>query len=344
MSKVPSSARMPLGVDDVSRPIFVVGCGRSGTTLLRLMLNRHPEIAMFGESSAFFRFGKYGPLDNHSELNRFVADWQLACERESPHPQMMASPDLQAKLSLASSYVQATSMVMEEFARLEGKRIWGEKTPAHVHRIPLIRAAYPKARFIHITRDPRPVVNSSIATLGDGRFTPTNIYNSAKYWVRSEAAAESAHEATPGQVLMVKYEQLVQEPEAVVRNVCDFLGVTFVPEMLSTAETASTYAPRGTASGEVMAHHQGLLEDVNTRALDRWRSELDPQMVGAIELAAGDWLQKRGYSPAPANLRSAPSPMQAAALQLRWLLSELRRKIYVLLLGVARRLGPVSDV
>jgi LPS sulfotransferase NodH len=335
---------MPLGVDPVSMPIFVVGCGRSGTTLLRLMLNRHPQIACFGESAAFFRYGKYGRLDNQSELHRFIQDWQVACERESPHPDMMATGGMRERLRTSGSYVEATSVVMNEFARLENKRLWGEKTPAHVHRIPAIRAAFPKARIIHITRDPRPVVSSSILTLGDGRMSPRNVYNSAKYWVRCEEAIERAHGVMPAQIHRVRYEELVREPEAVLRAICDFLGVPFAPGMLQTGESAIAYAPRASGGGGVAAHHTGLLEDVNTRTLERWRDELHPAVVGVIEHAAGKWMRRRGYAFAPHDRSQRPSAPQRLLLEAHWLIFELRRKVYVTLQGLAWRLGPTADV
>lgn len=335
---------MPLGVDPASTPIFVVGCGRSGTTLLRLMLNRHPEIAFFGESAAFFRYGKYGRLDNQSELHRFIQDWQLACEQESPHPDMMATGGLRERLRASGSYVEAVSIVMDQFARLENKRLWGEKTPAHVHRIPAIRTAYPKARIIHITRDPRPVVSSSISTLGDGRMSPRNVYNSAKYWVRCEEAVEHAQGAAPGQIHRVRYEDLVQEPEVVLRTICGFLGVPFVSGMLKTGESAIAYAPRDSAGGGVAAHHTGLLKDVNTRTLERWKDELDPALVGVIEHAAGEWMRRRGYAFAPRGRSHRPPALQRLLLQARWLGFELRRKVYVTLQGLAWRLGPTTDV
>jgi len=207
----------------------------------------------------------------------------------------MESENLKNALSQVDSYVAAVSLVMEEFAGAEGKPVWGEKTPAHVSKLEKIFAAYPNARVIHITRDPRAVVSSAIKTLGNGRFDRIGIYGIARYWVRCERKIQQFIAKFPTKIVMVRYEDLVTQTEAVVRGLCGFLGVHYDDRILDIASSAERYAPKTGAGGEVLVHHRGLLRNVNTEAADSWRGALSPDMIALVESATAPWFERRGY-------------------------------------------------
>ncbi len=305
MNKAPAAGRRgipPLGSDLSCAPIFIVGCGRSGTTLLRLIINRHPDLAIFGESSAFFRDRKYAFLSNHRAFERFIRDWKNLSAQELPYPQLMESDSLKTALSQADTYVAAVTLVMAEFARAERKPVWGEKTPSHVSKLEKIFAAYPKAKVINITRDPRAVVSSAIKQLGDGRFDPVGIYGVARYWVRCQRAIERYLAKFPTNIAMVRYEDLVSQSETVVRGLCEFLGVHYDAGMLDITSTAQRYAPK--LNGEIQTHHRGLLENINAEAADRWREALSPDMIALVESATAPWFGRRGYTTVAAESAS----------------------------------------
>lgn len=319
---------MPLGVDETIAPIFVVGCGRSGTTLLRLMLNRHSQLAIFGETQAFFWLGKYGKLSEEKSLSRLIRDWQMSCEVHSPYPQMMDSAALRKRLEAAASYAEAISKIMEEFLSLEKKARWGEKTPAHLHQIASISRAYPKAKFIHLIRDPRAVVSSAISELGDGVYNSFSVNRVARYWNRCEAAIERASAKFPGKVLKVKYEDLVEYPDKTLKLMCDFLGVAYEAEMLNTAESAKLNAPRHEGNGPVLTAHKGLLANINSSARDKWRERLDPALVGVVDHASEAWMGLRNYPQASLPREARPSLGMKIALYIDWQFSEAKRLIH----------------
>jgi hypothetical protein len=289
---------MPLGSDTSCAPIFIVGCGRSGTTLLRLIINRHPELAIFGETGAFFRDRKYAFLSNPRALNRFIKDWRIVVEQESPYPRLMSSGSLIKSLSRAESYAATMSLIMEEFAEAEKKSVWGEKTPSHVLQLPKLFTAYPKARVIHITRDPRAVVSSASVYLDHGNFNRANIYRTACHWVRCERAIDSFIAKSPEKIALVRYEELVTRPESIVCDLCGFLGVQYDNKMLDISSTAQRYAPKTSAGGDIMSHQLGLLRNVNADSLDKWRTALSPELIALIESATAPWFERRGYQTA----------------------------------------------
>jgi len=304
-----------------------VGCGRSGTTLLRLIINRHPDLAIFGESAAFFRDRKYGYLSNPRALQRFIKDWSSAAAQHSPYPQLMESERLRSALARAETYVGATTLIMQEFARAEQKSVWGEKTPAHVTRLEKIFAAYPKARVIHITRDPRAVVSSATIHLGNGRFEPAGAYAIARYWVRCEAEIQKFVARFPDKIAMIRYEDLVTQTEAVVRRLCEFLGVIYDNGMLDIAASAQRYAPKTEAGGEILRNHLGLTKNINAGALDNWRETLRPELTALVENATAPWFDRRGYT-AAAKMVALSRTGISFVVRARWIAQEAWRFLY----------------
>jgi hypothetical protein len=294
-SKMQSAGEAGESGADACAPVFIVGCGRSGTTLLRLILNGHRDLAVFGETATFFRVGKYDTLDHERSFARFIRDWRTICRAESPYPDLMEDDSLRRALRLAPSYAAATSAIMREFAKREGKPVWGEKTPAHVHKLPLILQAYPNARIIHITRDPRAVTSSSLTNFPGGRFDLYSAYENAVYWTRCESAIERFSPLAPNQIAKLKYEDLVADPQSAARSLCAFLNVDFHQEMLETAGTALRYGPKQ-EDGTLMAHHRSLAERVNAEPVGKWRKTLTEEMVHIVQHVAEEWMRKRGYS------------------------------------------------
>jgi len=320
----------PLGSDPSCAPVFIVGCGRSGTTLLRLILNRHRDLAIFGESGMFFRRRKYAYLAKPRALRRFVKDWETVISQHSPHLGLVSSEPVMAALRQSASYAEATSLVMRAFAAAEKKQVWGEKTPAHVMRLKDIFAAYPNARVIHMTRDPRATVASAITALGDNRFTAVNVYRAARYWLRCEMQIERFAAAKPDRIMRVRYEDLVAEPETVVRDLCRFLGVPYAPDMLDVAASARQYAPKTEAGGQIVPIHQGLLRDVNRDAVEKWRTVLSSDMQAVVERVTAALMAMRGYSVSAAPPRL--SAVRELTMRLAWLASECKRLVHRTLL------------
>jgi hypothetical protein len=193
------------------QPIFVVGSPRSGTTLMRSILDAHPHIFCPQWETGFFV--AYESLLNGDILKVF---------KEYPTFPLNRGDLLDwARKGMLDLF--------ERFAANCGKTRWAEKTPAHVLHIPLIREVFPKAQFIHMIRNGYEVVRS----LQNVTWAPRKIRWSTRMWVNCVQTGRAAGRELPAaQYREVRYEELIREPEPLVRSLCDFLGEPFTAEML----------------------------------------------------------------------------------------------------------------
>jgi hypothetical protein len=235
-------------------PIFVVGMQRSGTTLLQGMLGAHPNIAAPPEMHYFFRvvsladwFGDLHVDENlrralHETLNP-VTPMLVDCgfDEEALYEKARNAPrDLAALLDV----------VMSDFAQRHGKRRWSEKTPNQAAGA--VWALFPDAQVLHIVRDPRDVVASSLRMPWEERDSTFL----ADHWRRFTLAnIEAGMRKGPSHYLLVRYEDLAAAPEPVLRQVCTFLDEPFDDAMVWDTAARSTAVPRLAA---------GWLGDVTT--------------------------------------------------------------------------------
>jgi hypothetical protein len=194
------------------RPIFVIGSPRSGTTLMRSILDAHPNIfCPSWETGLFVHLGAMlnGDLLKvlKKEGNRF--------------------PLRRADLI---SWVRRSSLdLFEQFGQRAGKARCAEKTPAHVHHMEFITEVFPDAQFIHMIRNGYDVVKS----LQNMPWSPHHVRWNTRTWVHSVRAGQQVGtKLRPGQYLEVRYEQLIQQPSDILECLCKFLGEPFAPEML----------------------------------------------------------------------------------------------------------------
>ena len=314
-------AVIPLGRLDAVSPVYIVGTGRCGSTLLRLMLNRHAQLAILGEPHSLSRRLRYGRLDGKRSLARFCRDWTVMFRERSPYPDIMQSFDLRCALVHTESFAQAVDTVASYYALMEGKQRWGEKSPGEVQHLSRIVKAFPNARIIHITRDPRAQVFSAITNSRGRAFTATHVYNTAKYWVHCEELAYQFRARRPQNIMQVRYEDLVTSPRETASAICSFLGIAFEETMLDTASAAQRYAPKD-ADGQVMEAHKRLLVNVNAVALTEWRQSLPTRSVALVEAVTWKWLAALGYARGGAPELGALSKF---VLEIGWCFDRLRR-------------------
>lgn len=283
---------------------FVVGVGRSGTTLLRLMLDAHPEMAVPPETGfvpklidasrddgatpeslaevlvTHRRWGDFG-----LEIDDLIARWR-------------ALPAIKPGLAVRAFF--------ELYAEKQGKPRWGDKTPGYTQHIRKISKVLPEARFIHLIRDGRDVTLSRTQTLA---LKDVPIAKSARRWKKRLKRARRQG-AKVDHYLELRYETLVSEPEATIRQICDFIELPFDPAMLSHHERSEERLqeldrdipamggrlPRSAESR--MALHERTTKPIDTEAIGKWRTQMAPEDVAEFESVAGDLLVELGYEPA----------------------------------------------
>ena len=260
-------------------PFFIVGCGRSGTTLLRTMLNQHPQIAI--------------PLES-----LFIIDYLRAKQKPIPVLQRLMAQEYELvewglevsvdDLTGCTTAKDLVDRVHELYMRQHGKTIWGQKTPRFVRYGELLRAAYPQAKFIHVVRDSRAVVSSLMRS----DVHQSNAYFGAQRWVKDVKAGLALKERYPTDVLEVRYENLVSKPEAVLHEVCSFLGLHFHPAVLDYQETSAREY-----GGYYDKVHSNLKQAPDTSRIEAWRKHLSVKEIAVVELFCGEVMQRLGYPP-----------------------------------------------
>jgi hypothetical protein len=272
------------------RPIFIVGVHRSGTTLLRYMLSSHPRIYIPPESDFIPRFFQRRPcrpmtrrqaiinLETIFNSYRLVREWQG--DRPDPTTFVGGLPDLMPATFLDALY--------HEYAQQYGAERWGDKTPVYTSYMDLIDQIFPNAQFIHIIRDGRDVALSMVDQWGQREFH-IDVYFAAKSWQRRLCQAfSSAQRLGSDRYYELRYERLAADPEPVLREICDFLGETYVPEMAKPHRLGSQrISPDG--------FHAAVRKPPSKKRVGRWRSDMSLADQRLVQTVAGNMLEQLGY-------------------------------------------------
>jgi hypothetical protein len=274
-----------------NNPVFIVGCGRSGTTLLRLMLSSTGSLMIPPESDFLWRaadrFGPDSRLDQ-AGISGFVA----FVERISSFPGLeIDGTELLAGLQAQPIPVPIADCIAHIYALYAAKRgcpRWGDKNPFYVLRLDLIRHLYPGARIIHVLRDGRDVAVSYQKT----KMRPYNIYMTALRWTRCVTAGQQWGAANPSQYLEVRYETLIADTESELRRVCAFIDEPFSPAMLTYYENNRDLQHIPPSD---RAHHQNLARPLMKNNGEKWRREMDDTQRYIFEGTAGSLLTRLGY-------------------------------------------------
>jgi hypothetical protein len=241
----------------ISKPVFLIGARRSGTTLFRLMLDHHPNIAWHhhGFEYAVERIsddGKMPTLESYS-------DWL------STHPLF-----LKANLTIVPdfSYPEVIDNFLVQIMKRENKEFIG--ATVH-HNFDKILYIWPDAHFIHIVREPRGVACSNLGLSWAG-----NGWAAVQSWLDAEILWKQVRKRlSADQYLEITYENLVCHTQQTLMQVCAFIGVSYHDNMMNY-----------TAKGESLPDQQ---------ILDKWRNQLSDRDVQLIEARVGEHLVNRGY-------------------------------------------------
>ena len=270
------------------RPIFVVGCPRSGTTMLQLMLHAHPRIALPPESrfvlAAYNRRHRFGDLRDPAN-RRALARWivttdqfdDLGLDRERVIEQIVAAPP-----TLGS----ALGTVFRAYAARFDKPRWGDKRPAYLRHLPQLLRLFPDAQIVNIVRDGR----DCVASLKETPWSTKELGELIDYWARSaDAATRAARRYGPGVFHQIRYEDLVADPEPHLRELCRFLDEEYDEAMARPSDVASVAVP------QYKTWHERTHGEVTTERVRSWQRRLTPEEVARCEAVFGRRLERYGY-------------------------------------------------
>jgi hypothetical protein len=291
---------------------FVVGVGRSGTTLLRMMLDAHPQLAMppethfinpFIQASGRLRFGPQAAAKTlvHDERRRWN---DFGLDQDELLARFEALDPFNTTDALRAFY--------ELYAAQHGKPRWGDKTPDYVRKMKKIQKTLPEAHFIHVIRDGRDAGLSQNARIAKRGKSPVPPKEMARRWRKriSKAQEDSADVA---KYIEVRYEDLISDTEGVLRRICDFVELEFDPAMLTYHERAEERlqemagalpAKKGRPqreAGERVAAHAMTTKPPDSDRVAVWKREMSEAENAEFEQAAGHLLSDLGYETATAS-------------------------------------------
>jgi hypothetical protein len=278
---------------ETAPPFFLVGNDRSGTTMLRLVLDRGgvaiPPESMFLADFAPVR--RRGGLDDPRRAERFLREvWT--------HPRVRTwrlegdPPPLPPGLRHAEAYRFCVGAPFTAYARQEGKQRWADKTPLYLRYVDELVAVWPEARFLVLVRDGRDVALSIMRV----PFGANNAWAAARAWAHGVRLGLDAERRHAGRVLTVRYEDLVENPEQRVPGICEFLGLEYAPEMLAIERTDASKI-----SKDQSGWFTNVWAGINTSAVGRWRRELPLRDQRVFAAVAGAELAALGYEAGPAD-------------------------------------------
>lgn len=287
----PETAQPAAGRPASNRPIFIVGCPRSGTTLLQLMLHAHPDIAIPPENRFVLEvydqraeFGDLREADNRRELADFIVKRRRSKLRDFG----VSGKQMRQQIVAAPPTVgAAVGTVLQSYAARFGARRWGDKRPAYIQRLGVVTRLFPDAQIIHIIRDGRDCVSS----LKRMPWWQGNSIVSIWTWRTAvikgrRAAAKLADDA----YIEVRYEDLVTDPETQLRRLCTFLGERFFDAMLEPNRVADVAVP------DRKVWHTRTWQAVDAAAVERWRKDLEPWELDLFESVAARQMRMHGYA------------------------------------------------
>jgi LPS sulfotransferase NodH len=288
-------------------PIFVVGYQRSGTTLLQSLLGAHPRIAAPPEMHFILRvayFADYfGDLADDANLRRALH------EALNPPVDILTECGFDEDALFdrvrrgSRTYAGVFAAIMADYAERNGKVRWAEKTPSQ--RPDDIYNLFPEALVVHIVRDAREVVASSIEMPWERRGAAALARDLRQFTLES---VERGRRAGAGRYHQLRYEDLVRDPEAVLRQVCAFIREDYCPQMLDPARRGQALMP--SAAWQAQAAH------AIAPVVSKWRSKLGPADRVRVQAIVQEILAPYGY-PAPSTLVRTLIPLARAEVRLR---------------------------
>ena len=271
----------------IRSPIFIFGSARSGTSLLSRIIGSHPNIAVPFESQLYNTFYPwlqyYGDLKVEKNRRRLVRDILSTEDLLDWTPR----PDAEETLAAIEKYDfhGVVDALITEWAKKSGKQRWGEKTPWHIFYWKEIMEGFPDMKVIHIVRDGR----DSSLSWRNARFGPKHIYHLAVRWRDYLLRVDELKSQLREDMFMeVRYEDLLDEPEAITRKICDFIGEEFSEDMLAFYQGKVSYP---TDKKNLSNLKQPLIRSNK----NKWLKEMDDEEVRIFEAIAGDMLKNYNY-------------------------------------------------
>jgi hypothetical protein len=292
------------GATDVRPPFgFIVGSGRCGTTLLKVILTAGGDVAIPPEShfivAATANRAAFDRSDGSFDVGAFVhyVDERHVLRRWRADPHAVREALMGFDVD---SFPDAVRGLYRWYAEARGRSRYADKTPNYVLGIGTLADAFPETRVVHLVRDGRDVALSYL----DVRFGTDRLFDGLLRWKQRVEKGRGAGRAMGDRYLEILYEDLVRSPEVATRSVCDLFELPYSDDMLRYHETGAVKEHAGSP-------WHGNLSRPPTPAIRDWRSQLGPEQAAVCSRLAGGLLADLGYE-VSTSARSVRVEAQAA--------------------------------
>ena len=300
-------------------PIFVVGAPRTGTTLVKAILNRHPRIHLFDEVHFFERVWddreQIGDLASPFSQTMAIQRLREIVRRFGSDPEVADVLTVEAYrrrlMDEGRTYANLLRILLQTGAERRGAARWGDSSPQDVLYLSTILDWYPDARIIALVRDPRGFLASYKNYWRRGVSSYRERYNpltNSILWKSYMSAVLEAQRAPRAEaVLTLRYEDLTADPERWVRRLCEHVGESWDPAMLDVEAANSSFEEGSDPSAPP---RRGIF----ATSAERWRDELTPTEVWVGERIFGSVMREMGYEPAALEGGVRPSVRELAGI------------------------------
>ena len=261
----------------IKRPIFVGGAQRSGTTLVRAMLDRHPNIACGPELRVIPALCSFSTQTRGLSGSKLIQHYGVSAEMFN------------------DVFAEMIAAFLEPYQSFRAKPRIAEKTPTNILHFPELARFFPDAQFIHVIRDGRDVVSSMLTMdwkdtrTGQPMESTRDPAIAAASWVHHVSAGLAA-EQSGLPLLTLRYEDLIAQPKETLQATFRFLNEPWSEDTLSFHE--GEFVKAGIAEASAPQISQPLYG----HAVGRWRHDLTIDAKDAVKKQAGELLQELGYA------------------------------------------------
>ncbi len=274
-------------------PFFVFGSGRNGSTMFSAMLDAHPDIVLPTEQwrlpNVIIKYQLMNFLEWRDLVSIAVSEFTAT---EGAIKWNLQSGDLLTKLYHLPKEEQSLQRIIDEIYVAYGKQqketflMWGDKTPRNTFYLKDIYRVFPESKYIFLMRDGRDVVRSWIV-----RDKTDDIESRADAWNFSVDMYDWVQQRAADRLMMVRYEELVSDSEAILKKVADFLGLEYSEKMLDYHGFTQKLGDDIVEA----SNFQKVRVKPNTGSIGKWKKDLTPQQIEKLNKMMGKNLERFGF-------------------------------------------------
>ena len=298
-----------------SAPIFIIGTERSGSNLLRLILNAHPNLVIPHPPHLMNYFGHldYGDLNSDDNSRKLLRDMlRLIKTHIFPWDEVHLDPQKILGNINQRSHFALVAGIYEQVLQQSEKSRWGCKSTFMIHYVKEVLEVYPNAQFILLVRDPRDVSASAKKSV----FSPCHPHLSSKLWDQQQRIGVALQQQYPTVVCTLRYKDLLLDSEANLTALCEFLKEEFSDDLLNFFEKEEAQK-----SASLSQSWAKTGQSIQSKNIGKYTKNLSRKEIDMVEANCFEMMQHFGFTPLNQNRPELPRTMDRVGIRMseRWM-------------------------